>query len=73
VEKQEEVMESMQVCQGQEDQLQQVQGCCQLVVLVVLELPPDLVHRHQQEDWQDVRQVMVQQVWEDSRMHSLPG
>ncbi len=40
-----EVKESEQVCQGQEDQLQQVQGYRQLVVLEVLALPPDVVHQ----------------------------
>jgi hypothetical protein len=72
VEEQEEVMESMQVCQVEADQPQQVQGgrqLVELVVLEVLELPPDLVDRHQQ--W-DLCQRMVQQVWEDSRMHSQP-
>ena len=60
--REQEVKESVQVCQGQEDQLQQVQGYRQLVVLEVLALPPDVVHHHQQENRWDLCQRMVQQV-----------
>jgi hypothetical protein len=57
-----EVKESVQVCQGQEDQLQQVQGYRLLVVLEVLALPPDVVYHHQLEDQWDLCQRTVQQV-----------